>query len=215
MKRFFFILALLFLASCIPLPAQLVRFLNFNNDTKIVNGSVYTVRYELDEALSKEALYLFINQHAFGSRYQIPAFQCFTPPFPNCAREVSVYFSANDGMRINLIASSYLSQSRGIIDSSGYATIVSRTGVPANDDTSALAFPNPCRDYITIRLPQAGVASAMVRIYGIDGGEIYRFTQRSPSAVVSFDTQALANGTYFAHIRSQAFDHTIQFSVQH
>lgn len=215
MKRFLIISALILLASCVPLPAQLVRFLNFDSTTKIVNGSVYTVRYELDNTLAKEALYLFINQHAYGSRYQIPAFQCYMPPFPNCAREVNVYFSANDGMRINLIASSYLSQTRGIIDSSGYATIVSRTGVATTDEADALAFPNPCRDYITLRLPNGGTSSALVRIYGVDGGEIYRYTHRSTSAVVSFDTQALPNGTYFAHIRSGAFDHTIQFSVQH
>lgn len=214
MKRFFVCMILL-LACCVPAPAQLVKFLNYNATTKIVNGSVYTVRYALDSALAKEALYLYINQHALGSRYQIPAFQCFMPPFPQCSPEFGLSISANDGMKINLIASSYLTQTRGIIDSSEYATVVSRTAVQTDTVEALEVFPNPARAYITLRLPPPSGTPLVITMHSVDGREIYRYTAQPLAEAVSFDTQYLPNGAYFLRAQSLSEVNTIRFVIHH
>lgn len=218
MKRFpvFVLAVMLFLASCATAHGQLVKFLNYNATTKIVNGSIYTVRYALDSALAKEALYLYINQHALGSRYQIPAFQCFMPPFPQCSPEFGLLISANDGMKINLVASSYLTQTRGIIDSSEYATVIPRTSsVDAVDTDSAQVFPNPAQTYVTLRIPPPSGAPLVVTMYSIDGQEIYRYISKIEIESVSFDTRMLPSGAYWLRVHSPNNLNTLKFIIEH
>lgn len=204
MKRFLLLLSTLVLVSGAPLAAQLVKFKNFDASTKLVNGSIYTVRFSLDSALAKEALYLFINETAPGSKYQIPAYHCFMAPFPQCDSTFTIIVSANDGQRIQLVASSYLSQTKGIIDSSGYATVVSRTDVRLHlDSLDVTVYPNPATDYITAQFEQEAGTVAVFYIINAQGEEVYRYTSRTAGQQwVGFDLNNLPSGAYF--LRAEA-----------
>ncbi len=217
MKRFLLILTALLLVSCVPLPAQLVKFLNFSDTTKIRNGDIYTVRYELDSTLAKDALYLIFTMTAPGSRYQVPAWQCYAPPFPNCAKEFGVYISANDGQRLQLLASSQLSQTRGILDRSGLITVVPRTtGVRLADTIELTVYPNPASDYVTARFEQAVGTTAVLYILNAKGDEVYRYTSRTGGQQwVGFDLNALPSGSYFLRAIVQDVISTAKFTVKH
>lgn len=199
MKRFLVLVFTLVLVFAAPLPAQLVRFKNFDASTTLVNGSLYTVRFSLDSALAKEALYLYINQTAPGSKYQIPAYHCFMPPFPQCDSTFTLVVSANDGQRLQLVASSYLSHTKGIIDSSGIATVVSRTGIRLHQDSLVVTvYPNPATDYITAQFEQEAGTIAVLYIITAKGEEVYRYTSRTAGQQwVGFDLNNLPSGAYF------------------
>lgn len=218
MKRFLFFLYTAFvLCLCaVPSAAQLVKFLNFDKNTRLQNGSIYTVRYDLNPSLVNDALYLQMVQHAFGSRFPIPAFTCYMPPFPNCSKEFGLIISANEGTKINLIAYSYLTQTRGIIDSSEYATVYAQTS-PVQQDTVRLlqVFPNPARSYITLVLPPPDGTPLVVTMYSVDGREIYRYTAQPRAETVSFDTQYLPNGAYYLRAQSLSEVNTLRFIIQH
>lgn len=217
MKRFLLILTALLLTFCVPFPAQLVRFLNFSDTTKIVNGDIYTVRYELDGTLAKDALYLIFTMTAPGSRYQVPAWQCYAPPFPNCAKEFPVYISANDGQRLQLIASSQLSQTRGILDRSGLITVVPRTTAVRLADTLLLTvYPNPASDYVTARFEQDAGATVVLYILNTKGEEVYRYTSRTAGQQwVGFDLNALPSGGYFLRAETPQGVSTTKFAIKH
>lgn len=215
MKRFYLFTIALVL-SFAPAKAQLVRFLNYDATTKLVNGSIYTVRYQMDSVLAKDALYLYINQTAPGSRYQVPVYHCFAPPFPVCEKEFTIYVSANDGQRLQLVASSYLSQTRGIIDSSGFATVVSRTDVSAPQTTMLGVYPNPATDYATVRCWGETGKTCVLSIVSQQGEEIYRYsTKQGGTQVVNFDVRPLATGAYFLMADNGRNSETMKIIVQH
>lgn len=215
-RKTVFLFVVLLLCSVSALHGQLIRFTNFDRNTRLVNGSIFTVKYELDSVLAKDALYLQMVQHAFGSRYTIPAFTCYMPPFPHCAKEFGLIVSAPEGLRINLIAYSYLTQTRGIIDSSEYATVISQTSVAgAVQDNTMPLFPNPARTYVTLVLPPPEMRPCVVTVFAIDGREIYRYTAQPKAEHVSFDVAALANGAYAVRVETPREVNVWRFIIQH
>lgn len=224
MKRLTLILLALLLASCIPLPAQqkhLVKFLNWDNTTRIPSGTVYRVKYELNASLTDAAKYLYIIQKTPTSRGIVLAQQCLIPTFPNCDREFPLLVSGDEGTRLLLIASSYLSYAPyNIIDSSGLATIVSNSTTSVTTqlglrDSLVRASPNPANAHIDVTLEQVS-PEAVLKIIDVTGREYWRYTSYGAGRhSISFNLTTVPTGSYYLHLETAEFRDTKKIIVQH
>ena len=225
MKRLTLILLALLLASCIPLPAQqrqhLVKFLNWDDDTRIQTGTVYTVKYELDTSLADQARYLQIIQKTPISRYVVSAYQCLLPTFPKCEREFKVYVSGNEGTRLLLIASSQLSFAPyNIIDSSGLATIVLNPATSTADESDMHdrlidAYPNPSGTHIDARIEQVS-PEVVLKIIDVSGREYWRYTSYGAGRhSIPFNLSTIPTGTYYLRFEAPESRETKKIIVQH
>jgi len=107
----------------------------------------------------------------------------------------------------------FIWQTKGLIDSSRYATVASRTDVRLHTDSLAVViFPDPARDYISAQFDQEAGTILVLYIINAHGEEVYRYTSRTAGQQwVSFDLNNLPSGVYFLRAETAETVSTTKF----